>query len=72
MNAVKQALGGGTGPAPPPAPATNSPPIKPPTNAPPSGSCKAVGAWAGNAAIDQWCVVNCAAGYCPASMCKCT
>jgi len=42
----------------------------PPTDAP-SGACKATGAYEGQANMDQWCVTNCAAGYCPASHCVC-
>ena len=65
----------------PPLPPTQQPPppTKPgmtttpfPTDAPNPGSCKAVGAWAGNAAMDKWCVVNCGKGYCPSHMCKCS
>jgi len=35
------------------------------------GSCHAIGAWAGNPGMDQWCTDNCHAGNCPATMCKC-
>ena len=59
--------------APPPtkAPTTQKPTEPPPTNAPNPGGCKAVGAYKGNKAMDDWCVRNCAIGYCPGSMCKC-
>ena len=48
-------------------PGPTAPPI-----APPEGMCKATGAWTGNANMDEWCRVNCAAGYCPSSHCVCT
>ena len=48
-------------------PRPTAPPI-----APPQGMCKATGAWTGNANMDEWCRVNCAAGYCPSSHCVCT
>ncbi|XP_078370863.1 chitinase-3-like protein 1 isoform X2 [Oculina patagonica] len=75
MNAVKQALGGGTGPTTMPHSTTHTPHPQittPHTVPPPSGGCKAIGAWEGNANMDQWCVDNCALGNCPANMCKCT
>jgi len=56
-------------PAPTQAP-TAAPPL--PTAAPPTGSCKAIGAWTGNANMDAWCNSNCALGYCPAEICSCT
>ncbi|KAH3809985.1 putative protein TPRXL [Dreissena polymorpha] len=34
--------------------------------------CKAIGAWFGDIAMDDWCAINCAAGYCPSSHCSCT
>lgn len=61
INAVKNALGGGGTTAPP---NTTSPPSP--------GKCRAIGAWAGNANMDAWCVNNCALGNCPAKMCSCT
>ena len=47
---------------------------KPPPRkvAPNRGGCKATGAWAGQAAIDKWCVTNCGRGYCPSHMCVCS
>lgn len=76
MNAVRKALGGDTGPTglPPTTagPSTSVPTAIPTTTAPPSGSCQAIGAWQGNANMDQWCKDNCAAGNCPANMCVCT
>ncbi len=36
-----------------------------------SNTCYAIGAWEGDTAIDNWCVINCAAGNCPSSMCLC-
>ena len=63
------------GPQPPtdgPQPPTDGP--MPPTNgptAPPSG-CVAVPPYNQNPGMDAWCVANCAAGYCPASHCKCS
>ena len=75
INAVKQALGGGTGPNPTVVPTESTPPptpnTQPPTNVPPTGSCKATGAWEGNAGMDQWCMSNCAVGNCPPNMCLC-
>ena len=69
INAVKQALGGGTGPNPTAVPTVSTAPPPPdtqlPTNAPPSGSCKVTGDWEGVAGMDQWCTSNCAMGYCP-------
>ena len=32
--------------------------------------CKSIPPWK-NDQMDQWCEVNCAAGYCPDNMCKC-
>ena len=64
--------------APPPPPTTKSPPITeqpPPPTTPGGGSggkCIASGVWAGNTQMDAWCVSNCAAGYCPSDICKCT
>ena len=57
-------------PTQPPVPQTPAPPTQPPVTSPPGG-CQATGSWTGNAAMDQWCASNCAAGYCPASMCVC-
>jgi len=75
INAVKQALGGGTGPNPTAVPTVSTAPpppdTQPPTNAPPFGSCKATGAWEGNTGMDQWCTSNCAVGNCPPNMCVC-
>ena len=77
MKAVKQALGGGTGPNPTAVPTEGTPPPPPPPNtqppatAPPSGSCKAIGDWEGNSDMDEWCNDNCSVGYCPADWCKC-
>ncbi|XP_022788074.1 uncharacterized protein LOC111328003 [Stylophora pistillata] len=67
------------GSVPPPPPTRPPPPTeKPPgpteplpTNAPNPKGCKAIAAWTGNKAIDDWCVRNCAKGNCPAHMCKC-
>lgn len=61
---------------PPPPPPTTQPAVTiattaMPTNAPSPGGCKAIGAHAGNTAMDMWCQKNCATGYCPASICKC-
>ena len=63
------------GPQPPtdgPGPATTMPPV-PPTDKPtaPSGGCVAVPPYDQYPGMDAWCVANCAAGYCPASHCKC-
>lgn len=67
--------------APPPSTQAPLPPTQPPSTTKPMattplptgapGGCKAVGAWAGNPNMDEWCVTNCALGNCPASMCKC-
>ncbi|EDO33411.1 predicted protein [Nematostella vectensis] len=63
-------------PTDPPVPPTNPPvpptnPPAPPTNPPKPGTCKASGAWSGNANMDNWCEVNCAQRNCPASHCVC-
>ena len=34
--------------------------------------CVATGVWSGNQAMDDWCHVNCQAGYCPPSHCQCS
>merc|ERR1712226_1384684 len=62
--------GGGANPTNPPAP-TAAPTQAPTTTQQPSGGCRATGAWTGQASMDQWCVTNCAAGYCPSTHCKC-
>lgn len=36
-----------------------------------SGTCHSAGAYAGDTAVDAWCVTNCAAGNCPATHCAC-
>ena len=41
------------------------------TTAAVTSGCRAIGAWAGQVAVDQWCVYNCARRYCPASHCNC-
>ncbi|EDO40446.1 predicted protein [Nematostella vectensis] len=85
MSAVKNYLTNGVRPTFPPA--TAPPQTLPPATDPPSattvapttgggggggsGGCKATGAWAGDANMDQWCKDNCAVGYCPTSMCVC-
>ena len=51
---------------------TERPTKPPPTNAPNPEGCKAVGAYKGNKAMDDWCQRNCAVGYCPGSMCRCS
>ncbi len=33
--------------------------------------CSSAGAYKGQAGMDNWCVTNCAAGYCPPSHCEC-
>ena len=55
-------------------PATTKPLVTTPlpTDAPNPSGCKATGAWTGQTAIDNWCVINCGNGYCPVHMCKCT
>ena len=64
------------GPQPPtdrPGPVTKARPV-PPTNgptAPPSG-CELLPPYDTNPAMGAWCVANGAAGYCPASHCKCS
>jgi len=62
----------------PETPRPTRPPIRPtkpkPTTAKPvvvDGDCKATGAWTGNAQMDAWCKLNCAAGNCPATHCRC-
>ena len=56
----------------PPKPTTQKPTEPPPTNAPNPGGCKATGHHAGNPTMDNWCIRNCAAGYCPPSHCICS
>merc|ERR1712013_970995 len=36
--------------------------------------CTAIGAWAGNTGMDDWCVTNCNAPspFCPSNMCSCS
>ena len=54
------------------APLTGSTPSsKPPKTQKPSTGCKATGPWTGQAAMDKWCVQNCALGNCPSSHCQC-
>ena len=54
---------------------TQRPPSEAPATSPargtPTGGCKSAGAYAGQAGMDEWCVTNCAAGYCPTSHCVC-
>jgi hypothetical protein len=55
---------GAAGPTPPPpTPAPTPTPSPPPT----PGACHAISA----VVTDDWCVANCAAGFCPADLCKC-
>ncbi|XP_031553829.1 uncharacterized protein LOC116290855 isoform X2 [Actinia tenebrosa] len=60
-----------------PGPTTNTPPKPATTQTPPQPTtqrpreCKAVGAWIGQSSVDQWCVINCAAGFCPSVICIC-
>lgn len=54
-----------TPPAPTPMPAPA--PSPEPTPTPTPGSCHAISA----VATDDWCASNCAAGFCPADLCKC-
>ena len=35
------------------------------------GSCKAVGEWAGDDGMNEWCNNNCIRGYCPKTRCVC-
>ena len=35
------------------------------------GKCHATGAWRGQAAMDDWCEVNCDQGHCPETHCAC-
>jgi len=69
------------GPSPTPTPPTPTPPTPPtptpptpspvptpsPTPSPTPGSCHAISPLA----TDDWCTTNCAAGFCPADLCKC-
>ena len=57
--------------SPPPPPVNTQAPTPVPTS-PGGGGCKAIGAWAGNANMDAWCVANCAVGNCPTSTCSCS
>ena len=52
-------------------PGTLAPPT---TGGSSSGGCKAVGAWAGNVAMDGWCMANCnhVPPYCPPTHCTCS
>merc|ERR1712046_25110 len=63
-------------PGPTPTPPTPSPmpiptpvptPTPTPTPSPSPGSCHAVSALVD----DDWCVANCAAGFCPSDLCQC-
>ena len=49
---------------------TTAAPTKLPTQRP-GANCYPVGVWVNVPGMKDWCVVNCAAGYCPASHCKC-
>ena len=51
-------------------PSTQAPP-RPPTTQAPAGVCRATGSYKDYPGMDRWCVVNCAAGYCPATHCVC-
>ena len=64
------------GPQPPtngPVPAATTKPPVPPTDGPtvPPGGCVAVPPYDQIPGMDDWCVANCAARYCPATHCKC-
>ena len=52
-------------------PSTEGPSLTLITTASSTGECKSAGEYAGQPGMDQWCVTNCAAGYCPASHCDC-
>ena len=84
INAVKKYLGGYVPPPRPteltppptqgPGPVTTSRPVPPtdgPATKPPSGGCVAVPPYHNQPGMDAWCKANCAAGYCPATHCKC-
>jgi len=55
--------------------APTEPQTPPPSDRPNTGgSCVAIGPWAGQEALDDWCTVNCNAEYfpnCPEDMCLC-
>ena len=48
--------------APTEAPTSDAPTRTPTPTQQPSRSCYATGPWTGQAAMDQWCVINCAVG----------
>lgn len=58
---VRLTWNGGQPPVPTPSPAPT------PTPSPSPGQCHAISA----VATDDWCVANCAAGFCPADLCEC-
>ena len=47
---------------------TTSEPVNPTTY---TGHCYAIGAWEGDAEMDEWCQDDCEHGYCPSDMCEC-
>jgi len=61
----------------PPATTTTLAPSPPPatttTTTTSTGGCKALGPWSGNAAMNNWCEMNCNHNppYCPPTMCSC-
>lgn len=54
-------------PSPTPTPTPTPAPTPTPTPTPTPGSCHAISA----VVTDDWCVANCAAGFCPSDLCKC-
>ena len=61
----------------PPATTTTLAPSPPPatttTTTTSTGGCEALGPWSGNAAMNNWCELNCNHNppYCPPTMCSC-
>ena len=69
LSAVKKALSRSVVPPATHAPSTNAP-TKRPTRRP-GANCYPVGVWVKVSGMKDWCAINCAAGYCPPSHCKC-
>jgi len=58
---------GSKGPTPPSPPVPSPSPTPVPSPSPTPSACYAIS----GVATDDWCVANCAAGFCPADLCKC-
>jgi len=78
IGAVAKELGGYNPPPVPTLPPTkphpptkHKPTHKPDTTIHHKGKCHAIGVWKDDPKMNEWCVINCAHGNCPASICKC-